>query len=162
MYPGGYFPIETAMFDSLKIYRNTAGIFFHRSSNIGVSSSFFSDNGLDIDIENTLSPPIRLNNVTFVGESDTFRNVVMNPKLDKGCLNNIGIELRTWKGAIGGTGSLWQNLRFRNYNHRSCQYVTPISMEYAVSAKRSLPLHFSIRFLTNLLLFCFENLILIF
>jgi hypothetical protein len=144
MYPSGYFPIKTAMLDSLKIYRNTAGVFFHRSANIGISNSYFSDNGLNIHIENTLSPPIRLNNVTVIGESDTFRNVVMSPKIDRVCngQNNIGFELRTWKGGIGGTGSIWQNLRFRNFNHRSCQYTSPISMEYSVSLKRSLQLHF--------------------
>jgi hypothetical protein len=139
MYPNGYVPIQTAMFDNLKIYRNSVGIFFHRAANIGVSNSYFSDNGFNIDLENTLSPPIRLNNVTIVGESDTFRSVVVSPRLDKVCNGpySIGIELRTWKGKVGGTGSIWQNLRFRNFNHRSCQYVSPISMEYSVRVKNS-------------------------
>jgi hypothetical protein len=125
------------MFDNLKIYRNGVGLFLHRSGNIGVSNSYFSDNGLNIDIENTLSPPIQLSNVTIVGESDTFRSVVRGPKLDRVCNGpySIGIELRTWKGQVGGTGSIWQNLRFRNFNHQSCQYATPISMEYDVSVK---------------------------
>jgi hypothetical protein len=125
------------MFDNLKIYRNGVGLFLHRSGNIGISNSYFSDNGINVDIENTLSPPIRLSNVTVVGESDTFRNVVRGPKLDRVCNGqfSIGIELRTWKGQVGGTGSIWENLRFRNFNHLSCQYVTPISMEYDVSSQ---------------------------
>jgi hypothetical protein len=86
----------------------------------------------------------------------------LSPKLDRVCngQNNIGIELRTWKGQMGGTGSIWKNIQFRNFNHGSCQYVTPISMEYSVSFKRSLQFAFSIRFLTNLLLFCLEKLVL--
>jgi hypothetical protein len=127
------------MLDNLKIYRNGVGLFLHRSGNIGISNSYFSDNGINVDIENTLSPPIRLSNVTVVGESDTFRNIVRGPKLDRVCNGpfSIGIELRTWKGQVGGTGSIWENLRFRNFNHLSCQYVTPISMEYDVSYKFS-------------------------
>jgi hypothetical protein len=137
MYPSGYFPIETAMFDSLKIYRNSAGVYFHRSTNMGLSNSYFSDNGVNIDMEQTASPPIQLNNLVIVGESDTFRNVVQNQNLDVVCSgqDNIGIETRTWKSEVGGTGSIWQNIQFRNFNHGSCEYVAPISMDYSVSFK---------------------------
>jgi hypothetical protein len=152
------------MFDRLKIYRNSVGAFIHRSANVGLSNCYFSDNGLNIDIEQTLSPPIRLNNVTIIGESDTFRNVVLSQKLDKVCNTqlelsnfNIGIETRTWKGQVGGTGSIWQNIRFRNFNHSSCQYVSPISMDYTVSCKILQTFACSTPFLTNVLLFHFEN-----
>jgi hypothetical protein len=136
------------MLDNLKIYRNGVGLFLHRSANIGVLNSYFSDNGINIDLENTLSPPILLNNITVVAESDTFRNVVRGPKLDRVCNGqfSIGVEFRTWKGQVGGTGSIWQNLRFRNFNHQSCQYITPISMEYDVSIKFSQQLYMQIRF----------------
>jgi hypothetical protein len=152
------------MFDRLKIYRNSVGAFIHRSSNVGLSNSYFSDNGLNIDIEQTKTPPIRLNNVTIIGESRNFRNVVLSRKLDNVCNTqkelsnyNIGIETRTWKNEVGGTGSIWQNVRFRNFNHRSCQYVSPISMDYMVSFKILRTFAFSIPFLTNVLLFHFEN-----
>jgi hypothetical protein len=149
MYPTGYFPISTVMFDSLKLYRNSVGAYFHLSANVGLSNSFLSDNGINIDIEKTLSPPIRLTNVTIIGESNTFRNVVRNKKLGKVCnaqvklsTFNIGIETRTWKGQIGGTGSIWQNVQFRNFNHTTCKYVSPISMDYSVSFKFSRTIYY--------------------
>jgi hypothetical protein len=139
-YPKGYFPIKVAMLENMKIYRNNVGAYLHITSNVGLSNCYFADNALGIDLERTLSPPIRLNNITVIGESDTYRTIVRNQNLDNICSYqlklpdyNIGIEIRTWKSEIGMTGSIWQNIQFRNFNHGSCKYVSPISMDYTVS-----------------------------
>ena len=123
----------------MKIYRNNVGVFFHISSNIQIQNSYFSDNALSIDIERTLSSPIRFLNITVIGESDVYRNNVRLKQLDDVCDKayglpsyNIGIEVRAWRDRVGMAGSIWQDIEFSNFNHTTCSYVSPISMDYTV------------------------------
>lgn len=30
------------------------------------------------------------------------------------------------------TGSIWKDVEFSNFNHGTCKYVSPISMDYTV------------------------------
>ena len=113
-------------------------MFFHISSNIQLEDSILADNGLNIDLERTLSPPIRLLNITIIGETTAYRTNVRDKNLGKVCSTrdtpntNVGIEIRTWKNEVGTTGSIWENIRFSGFNHNSCRYTSPIALDYTV------------------------------
>jgi hypothetical protein len=107
-----------------------------------VEDSIFADNGLSIDLERTLSPPIRLKNLTIIGESTSFRTNVRLNGLDDVChsqhnanRHNVGIEIRTWKSEVGTTGSIWNDIRFSGFDHGTCLYAHPISLDYTVRHK---------------------------
>jgi hypothetical protein len=116
------------------------GLFLHISSNIIVEGGLFADNGVGIDLERTISPAIQLSNIKILGESQSFRDLVSSKGLDDVCHtqynsydHNVGIEMRTWKNEIGDAGSVWENIDFSGFNHSSCKYSQPISLDYTVS-----------------------------
>ena len=124
----------------MKAYRNlNAAMFFHASSNIQIEDSIFADNGVSIDLQSTISPPIRLKNITIIGESDSFRTNVRTKYKNTVCSTKhtrnatIGVEIRTFKNRVGSTGSIWNNINFSGFNHNTCNYSSPISLDYMVS-----------------------------
>lgn len=137
----GYFPTELAHFTGIKAYRNVkTGLYLHISSTIQVEDSIFADNGLGIDLERTLSPAIRLKNITIIGETQSYKNNVRLKGLGNVChsqhnanKHNTGVEIRTWKSEVGTTGSIWDDVRFSGFDHGTCLYAQPISLDYTVS-----------------------------
>jgi hypothetical protein len=140
-YPLGFFARTVATLSRLKIYRSAGtGLFIHISSNLQIEDSLFADNGIAIDLERSLSPPMLLKNVTIIGETASFLNNVRRKGHDTVCsdsfgLSNhsIGVEIRTWKNEVGSTGSVWEDVKFSRFDRGSCKYSTPISLDYTVN-----------------------------
>ena len=104
---------------------------FHRTSNVLVKDSIMADNGIGIDYDKTHTPLMRLNNVTIIGESNSFRTNVLDKNVDRLCQfqpKNIGIEIHTRKQKLGATASAWNGVRFSGFDHSSCSYVSAISL----------------------------------
>jgi hypothetical protein len=131
-YPNGYRPDLIAKFTHLKIYRNAGqGLFFHVSSNIEVTDSIFADNGIGIDLDGTHSPAIHIRNVSVIGQTSNFYNAVTVPRYGSVCRQkrNIGIEIQSYLQQLGSTGYTFRDVDFVGFDHTTCSYSYPISLE---------------------------------
>jgi hypothetical protein len=131
-YPTGYAPNQEATLLGAKSYRNANGLFIHLSRNIVVQGGLFADNVIGIDIDK--DDAIRVVGAKVIGESDSFRNLMLAKKLDKQVCNSphIGIELHTELRTAKDTGIAISDVVFSGFGHIPCSDAVPFSMDSSV------------------------------
>ena len=119
----------------MKAYRNSKDVFFHRTSNVAVIGGIFADSNVAIDIDR--SEGVRVDGAEIVGESDSYRKLMLSNRLDSFvCFApHIGIELYTAKTEYEyeNKNIVIENVRFSGFGHIACNDALIFSMDDTVS-----------------------------
>jgi hypothetical protein len=134
-YPSGYIPDQEAAFVGVKAYLNrNTGMFLHNSYNIRVTDSLFADNLISMDIDQADS--IKVHRTKFIGQSDSYRKVLMSRGLPNGCndknARSIGLQLHTSRDDREKEGSEFRALSFAEYSANSCEHSVPVHVDDTV------------------------------
>lgn len=132
-YLPGYFPIQTARLERLKVYRNAnKGIEIHRVHNFAVVDSLFADNNVGIDVDR--AEDIYVENVVIMGESESYRQLMERETVEWVCRNQrlIGLELHSWKLDEERGGLTVNNITFSGFTGALCRRPHSIFMDRLV------------------------------
>lgn len=132
-YRPGYFPVQTARLERLKIYRNNnKGIEIHRVHNFAVVDSIFADNNVAVDVDR--AEDIFLENLEIVGESESYRQLMNRENVEWVCRNQrlIGLELHSWKLHEERGGLTVNNITFSGFTGAFCRRHHSIFMDRLV------------------------------
>jgi hypothetical protein len=132
-YPSGYRPVEIAVIEDFKAYRNTKGVFLHLSRNIKIQRGLFADNRQGVEIDR--ADNIDVESATFIGISKSFRDLMTSQRVKNVCGHGslVGIEHHAWKNDPNLDGSCMRNLTFSGFLDTGCSQSFAINVDKRVS-----------------------------
>lgn len=95
--------------------------------------SVFADNAVGIDIDR--SEDFVLRNNTFIGQSDSYRRILEQNRLDRHVCSasHVGLEIHTHRDKIIHNGLVVNDCSFTGYAQLPCEDAIPIRMDDKVS-----------------------------
>ena len=98
-------------------------------------NSVFADNGVAIDLDQ--ADDIELKNVTIVGQTSLYRDIVTlqgSPSVCSFQDELVGIEMHTFVRRAGKSGAVVSNTTFAGFDYGTCGHVAHVKLDDDVSA----------------------------